>query len=221
MLTVAGTTKDILGANAVAAKVRAQLCNFGNYAPRISGIGILARTAPLDLTTDASGAFTTSLYGNDVISPGGTYYTFTFLDDRKNVVMCNAYLFTDGVNVPDLSVKIPYDPSTVVLPPSPVVSGNYVTLGYASPLAIDGSLGDTYELTLTGNVLSSTMTNVIAGRLYTFIIIEDGVGGRTFAWPGNVITPDAIDTSIGRINIQTFRARNNGNLYPIGGMVYC
>lgn len=219
MLNVAGTVKDILGVAYAGAQLRIQLMNFGNYVPRVSGVGIVGGTAPLEIETDGAGAFNFNLYGNDEISPGGTYYAFTFLDSRHNVIQLNAYQFLNGVNVADLSTKAPYDPTTPTLPPLPTVSGNYVTLAYASPLAIDGSLGDVYELTLTGNVGSSTMTNVVTGRRYVFILIEDGTGGRTFSWPGNVITPDAIDTTAGRKNIQEFVARPDGNLYPLGPMV--
>jgi hypothetical protein len=215
MLTVNGTAKDILAQNVQNAQIRIQLCNFGNYTPRVAGTGLLARTAPIEVNTAANGTFAVNIYGNNVISPGGTYYTFVFLDNRKNVVQVNAYQFVDGVNVPDLSAIAPYDPSTVVVA-APIITGAYVQLAYASPLNIDGSLGATYEVTLTGNVGNSNMTNVVPGRIYTFIIIEDGVGGRTFSWPGNVIHPDVIDGTAGAVNKQSFVARGNGNLYPIG-----
>jgi hypothetical protein len=221
MLTVNGTAKDILAQNVQNAQIRIQLCNFGNYTPRVAGTALLARTAPIEVNTAADGTFAVNLYGNDVITPGGTYYTFVFLDNRKNVVQVNAYQFVDGVNVADLSLVTPYNPS-VVVSAGMTVSGVLVTVPYASPLALSGTYGSppsslvTFDITLTGNVALSTLDTVVAGAIYTFIIVEDGVGGHTFSWPANVVHADAIDTTANAINIQSFVARADGNLYPIG-----
>ncbi len=58
---------------------------------------------------------------------------------------------------------------------------------YAASLTINAALGDIYELTLTGNVTSSSITNANKGMLLQIILIQDGTGGRTFAWPANTI----------------------------------
>lgn len=56
-------------------------------------------------------------------------------------------------------------------------------------VAIDLSLGNVVTMTLTGNVTSSSFTNATAaaGQEVTFIITQDGTGGRTFAWPTAVV----------------------------------
>lgn len=40
-----------------------------------------------------------------------------------------------------------------------------------------------FEVTLTGNVNSSTLSGAASGDFITFRIIQDGTGSRTFAWP--------------------------------------
>ncbi len=46
-----------------------------------------------------------------------------------------------------------------------------------------------FTMTLTGNVTSSTLvtTNARAGQSISFILTQDATGGRTFAWPTNVL----------------------------------
>lgn len=57
-----------------------------------------------------------------------------------------------------------------------------------------------FQMTLTGNVTSSSVVNGVAGQHITFCITQDGTGGRTFAWPSNfrgasMIAPDANSVS--------------------------
>jgi hypothetical protein len=61
----------------------------------------------------------------------------------------------------------------------------YVGTFSATP-TIDASLGEAYQLTLTANVTSSTISNATTGQLLRVILVQDGTGSRTFAWPSNV-----------------------------------
>lgn len=44
----------------------------------------------------------------------------------------------------------------------------------------------TFQITLTGNVTSSTLASCASGQPVSFIIYQDGTGGRTFVYPTNV-----------------------------------
>jgi hypothetical protein len=216
-ITLSGNLKDIFGVNVQNGSLLIQLVGFGASIPRIVGTGILARTAPLEILADASGAFSTLIYGNDVITPD-TYYTIQVRDDQNNVVMSNGYKLTIANGAAQvLSDLNTYSPSTVVVA-GQTVFGALVVLVYNAVLAINAALGTAFEVTLTGNVGTNGMVNVQPGTIYTFIIIQDGVGGRTFVWPGNVIGPEAIGAAANAISVQSFIARGNGNLYPIGPM---
>ena len=61
------------------------------------------------------------------------------------------------------------------------------TVTFSSTPTFDASLGNSFKLTLTGNVTSSTLSNAIAGQLLTFVIIQDSSGNHSFVWPTNVL----------------------------------
>jgi hypothetical protein len=123
-IALTGTLSDLFGAPLAASGLFVQLCNFGPQAPRINGTAIIAQTAPIEIDCPA-GVFAFSLWGNDVIFPGGTYYVFQVLDDNGNVINTNAYQFAGVINA-DLSTIAPYNPNVVVVPGAPTVLSGLV-----------------------------------------------------------------------------------------------
>ena len=97
--TLTATLDDLTGAAAGSlanpAKLRITLCGFGPILPLISGTAMLAKTGPFAIYS-TGGAITTALWGNDQITPSGTYYSIEILDGEDNVVQCGAYQFTGG-----------------------------------------------------------------------------------------------------------------------------
>lgn len=87
-----------------------------------------------------------------------------------------------------------------------------VTVAFSSTPIFDCSLGDTFLMTLTGNVISSTMVNAVTGRFYTFIIKQDGVGPHSFVWPVSFkgVVPITLTSvaSTASIQIVTFDGTN-------------
>lgn len=92
-----------------------------------------------------------------------------------------------------------------------------VVIAFSSTPTFDASTADTFEITLTANVTSSTLSNIVAGQQLTFIIHQDGVGSRTFAPPASLplatIAPGANKTSV-----QKFIVSNALALYPVASM---
>jgi hypothetical protein len=70
-------------------------------------------------------------------------------------------------------------------------------------------------ITLTGNVTSSSFTNGAAGKLYTFIICQDGTGGRTFAWGAAWHGAMTVGSTLSLCSAQTFAALNTTTLYAV------
>jgi hypothetical protein len=75
------------------------------------------------------------------------------------------------------------------------------TPGFSATPTFDASTANSFQMTLTGNVTSSTVSNPTPGQVVVFLFTQDGTGGRTFAWPGNfigagVVIPDPNVTSI-------------------------
>jgi len=59
------------------------------------------------------------------------------------------------------------------------------TLAANGAVTIDSSLGNTFTVTLQANATSSSITNPVTGRQITITWLQDGTGGRTYAWPAN------------------------------------
>lgn len=60
-------------------------------------------------------------------------------------------------------------------------------LTFADPLTIDPLMGKVFKLTLTGNITTSTISTPQPGQELELHLIQDATGGRTFAWPANVV----------------------------------
>lgn len=72
----------------------------------------------------------------------------------------------------------------------------------ATPV-FDCSKGQKFEITLTGNVTSSTLTNVLPGMSLTFTVKQDATGNRTFVNPSG-LPLDTIDPTPNAASLQTF-----------------
>lgn len=214
-----------------------------------SGMVAKVVTNPADIPYTGS-QISVPLWGNDVITPGPniTYYAISILDANKNVVQAGAYQFT-GTGSFDLSAVAQFLPPVIVPAPGiPVLTNPSGTQTIAGNLVIQGTLTVTgainsgsnylvvsfsatpvfnaangvsvFDLTLTGNVTSSTTANLVTGQTVTFIIQQDGTGGRTFVWPTNVKNASPINSAASSISVQSFVVRASGNLYPVGPMTW-
>lgn len=96
------------------------------------------------------------------------------------------------------------------------MAGIVVVVPFSATPVFDASQGSKFEITLTGNVTSSTLINLTAGQSLTFTIIEDATGGRTFVPPGN-LPLDAINTAINGTSIQKFEVASDGSTVRVSG----
>jgi hypothetical protein len=62
----------------------------------------------------------------------------------------------------------------------------------------------TFTMTLTGNVTSSTITSPTPGQIITFVITQNATGGWTFAWPANSKGASAIGSNANEVSVQSF-----------------
>ena len=74
----------------------------------------------------------------------------------------------------------------------------------ATPTFTFGAGVNTFEITLTGNVTSSTVAAAVAGQPATFVICQDATGSRTFAWPAGFHGATTIGSTSSKCNTQTF-----------------
>lgn len=96
------------------------------------------------------------------------------------------------------------------------------TVSFSSTPTFNASLGGVQYLTLTGNVSSSSTSNLTAGQFVTFIIAQNGTGGYTFSWPSNVYGSVSVNTTASAVTVQTFISPDGSNLYAcsIGQVSY-
>jgi hypothetical protein len=100
------------------------------------------------------------------------------------------------------------------------VASLITTVPYATSVTFDASLAAKFDLTLTGNVSSSSLTDTVPGQLLAFIVNQDAIGSRTFAWPSTLTGTSAIATQANSTSIQMFVVRPNGAIVPATPMLW-
>lgn len=101
-----------------------------------------------------------------------------------------------------------------------ISTGGLQIVTFVATPVFDATAVSNFKITLTGNVTSSTLVNAALGQSITFIIAQDGTGGRSFAWPSNVRGGMAIGTGPSEVSTQTgiwdgsFLYMKPGAIYP-------
>lgn len=182
-----------------------------------------AATPVYTFNLDGNGNFPagTQAYANAELSPAGTFYTaqiFTGPNGTGTQVGQNATWIV-GPSAPYVGTLYP---NVLVLPPVSFAGALIVprvVVSYSATPAFNAANGSIFEITLTGNVTSSTLTGMQAGQVLIFVITQDGVGGHTFVWPTSVHNPDLVDGAAGKKSIQQFYYDGSA-CWPISAMIY-
>jgi hypothetical protein len=87
-----------------------------------------------------------------------------------------------------------------------------------TPAFAYGNGVNTFEITLTGNVSSSSVSGAVAGQSANFIICQDGTGSRTFTWPASFHGAMTIGSTASKCNGQSF-AYDGTNYYAMSSGV--
>lgn len=243
---ISGNIKDLGVTNVTSGCfVRFQLLGTNGQQPRVSGTALVAlgigsgRGYFLDFAPDASGNISgtvystrdaTGLLGGDIEVAGSTtavWYEVSLWRNGKKVsgIHCHA---KNGITLNVTSVT-----AISLTPVATAPAGdatyprldlgnltNYNAVAFSATPVFSGLgcfLVCTFEITLTGNVTSSTLTNIPKGTIVIFKIIENSAGAWTFAWPANIKGFSSIDTTPNAINVQA-GFFDGTNLYPIGPM---
>jgi hypothetical protein len=99
-------------------------------------------------------------------------------------------------------------------PPVLPLSSPLTTVTFSPTPVFDLSLGNGFQITLTGNVTSSSIINLSTG-LYSFLIIQDATGGRPFVWPGNVYGAPLVGSTANKRTTVLFYC-DGTSLYGLG-----
>lgn len=84
-----------------------------------------------------------------------------------------------------------------------------------------GCLSTTFNITLTGNVTSSTLqgagaTALVAGSAVSFRICQDGTGSRTLVFPSNVVGFATIESTLSSCTTQSGEVNASLDVTPTG-----
>jgi hypothetical protein len=89
------------------------------------------------------------------------------------------------------------------------------TVSFSATPVFNLSLGIVQTVTLTGNVTSSSFTNGVTGKRYTFIVCQDGTGSHTFSWGAAWHGTMTIGATASECSAQDFAALNATTLYAV------
>lgn len=148
----------------------------------------------------------TQVLGNNELTPAGTFYTaqvFTLANGLGTQVGQNASWIV-GPSAPYAGTLYP---NVLVLPPVSAASNSVVAVAFSATPVFTAPAGAAiviFKITLTGNVTSSTLAGLVAGQIIIFDITQDATGGRTFAFPSQVIRAQGIDTTASANTCQAF-----------------
>jgi hypothetical protein len=180
----------------------------------------MGRLTEQNIPVDADGEFTFTVVSNDEIQPAGTYYTVTLKDANGDIAQVNAYMFL-GDNDYDLDDVDPFDPSQPMPPLPPLIINQLLIVPWSPTPNFPGDQYLTWAINLTGDVTSSTVSGLVAGNLYTMMILQDSIGGRQFTWAPQFLNATPVNPKPNGITIQTFVAwATGGPLLPIGPATY-
>ncbi|MBI1956753.1 MAG: hypothetical protein HYS38_10195 [Acidobacteria bacterium] len=87
---------------------------------------------------------------------------------------------------------------------SGAIRSTMTVVTFSATPTFDASLGNSFKITLTDNITSSTFSNAQAGQQISFLICQDATGNRTFVWPTNVKGGVTIGATLSTCSAQTF-----------------
>jgi len=80
------------------------------------------------------------------------------------------------------------------------------------------SNGQIFEITLVGNVTSSSFTG--STGYYAFVVFQDGVGNHTFAWPATFVNAATVSPTASGSLTQVFLWDGTKGYAITPGMVF-
>ena len=169
LLDYSGNT---IGTSTQPAWLRIALCGFGGVLPAIAGTGNITKISSWFVDIPFTGtALSVNLWGNDQISPSGTYYTISVLDTQKNVLQTGIYQLY-GTQTIDLSMAaqiaqppVPQIFNLVLLATIGTVPGTVFTV--PTPIRGNSLLGVFYKGIFYPQVKGTTTNWTLSGQTLT------------------------------------------------------
>jgi hypothetical protein len=153
-----------------------------------AGVGSVTSVA---LTLTGTALLTLGVTGSPITTAGTLALTVNFTNQAAHAFLAGP---ATGSSVGPVTARL------IVPADLPAL----VSTSFSVTPVFDASAGGSFAITLTGNVTSSSVTNPFAGATITFIITQDGTGGRTFVWPTNFRGASNIGPDANSVTVQSF-----------------
>jgi len=172
-ITLTATLQDICGNEAGSvsnpARLRIVLCGYGLTLPVIVGTSSLAQ---IEYEIASTGSpISISLWGQDDISPSGTFYQITILDGNGRTLQCGAYQFF-GTQTIDLSNATQIVPSGST--PSGLGSLELAVCNGTKPGTVFTASGIVVCVFVNGLLQRPTIDYTVSGTTITFTYTVGG-----------------------------------------------
>lgn len=89
---------------------------------------------------------------------------------------------------------------------------------FSPTLTFNCLLSNGFEVVLTGNLTSLTISGAVVGQIIMLAFVQDGVGGRTVAYPANLLGAGTINSVAGSTSMQLFQVLADNKLHPLSIM---
>jgi hypothetical protein len=96
---------------------------------------------------------------------------------------------------------------------------NIISVTYSPTPVFNAANSNGFQMTLSGNITSSTISGVTAGQLIAFYFAQDYVGGRTVSWPSSFVGVIQPDPTPYAVSVMLFRADLTGNPRAVSPMI--
>ncbi|MFZ0640653.1 MAG: glycosyl hydrolase family 28-related protein [Candidatus Acidiferrales bacterium] len=213
------------------------IANLAGTAAHIKVLGNISDATPLSWITSTTGVDESDLNGTQLL-PGTPFFYGLGVDSasgNSSLLLRSGGASAWNMNASTSALSFGFNAHTGenVLQLKPFGSQSFASVqsNYAmdaaevvvtqsgSAATFDAGLGNTFELTLTANVTSSTLVNLQPGQWLAFIVCQGGSGGPwTFAWPSNVFGGGVIGAVGGNCSTQTFYV-SGSNAWAVGPMM--
>jgi hypothetical protein len=84
------------------------------------------------------------------------------------------------------------------------IAEGFAAVTFSTTPIFDAATANTFKITLSGNVASSTLMNAVAGQPLNFIVCQDGTGSRAMSWPANMTGTMTIGATASKCSAQGF-----------------
>ena len=96
---------------------------------------------------------------------------------------------------------------------------NIVSVAYSPTPAFNATSNNGFQMTLSGNITTSSIIGVTPGQLLAFYFVQDSVGGRTVSWPSSFVGGLQPDTAAASVSVMLFRADAVGTARAVSPMI--